>query len=243
MPKPLLINKYFKLYRDFFNTDLESSIIEDRSFQTIELFRISLISILHKDIILEDAKELLNELKNVILEEKRYFNQITIFEEKYSALSDVTNKFKKVHDSIIEFFEAYTYISEVLAGNENEYRILQDILVEFNNAMSHFLTAIYTDGKKDGRSKENIKLNISKSNSHLYRGALDAFKEIIKINQMKVRRDKEKKALLNNTTLEDFYIQTRILEANNIGKRESEKKEILNNYKKLAMLVINNYTD
>ena len=127
----------------------------------------------------------------------------------------------------IEFFEAYEFVYNVFEGDEG--RKFQDILVEFNNALSHLIAFAYNHNET----------NIKKAISHLYRGILDCYKEIIHKNYDIVKKNDQIIKQLDDKTYLQYYIDLRKEEASNIGADEAIKKDnILKGYKQLSWLLV-----
>lgn len=238
------ILKFFRAYVDFFNTDLEAAIIEERDFRIIELFRQTMMYLMDPKFRVADIKKLTNDIKNILNEEKKYFNKILLYQEHDTAFYEPIDKFNYISSSCVEFIEAYAIVSESFNSGDKsyEYRIFQDLLVEFNNALAHLLIALCTNEKSGKEAKDLIQSNLDKSCAHFYRGALDSYKEVTKLNQLKVRRDITKYPILGDVTLEDYYLSVRTLEGQNIGGKVNNKNTILNSYKTMATVLINDFS-
>lgn len=234
------ISKYFTIYKDFFNIDIESAIIEQRNFEIIELFREHLVNILHNSASNQELLESLRCFENVIQEEKKYFHKISVFIGE-SAKSFVSI-FSQVQDDYIEFLNAYALVDCSLNLDSNyEHRAFQDLLVEFNNSLAHLLVAMIKNDDEVIKNK-----NIQKAKVHIYRSVLDAYKEIVQINRMKVNRDIKEYTFTKHTNTEDekstfydYYLKVRTMEAENIGHNEDTKSEIITRYKNLATFLVN----
>jgi hypothetical protein len=240
MDKPLnpLITKYFKNYCIFFNTDLESAILDGRNFIIIDIFRISLSYIISNDIKAKDISDLVKDLQMMVKDEVDIYSLINITKCDFYSVITIREVFVKSLSYFKDYFLAYDLLYDVFiaeGGDEFEPledRKFQDILVEFNNALSHLLTSFTHD-----KNSLVVEANIDKANTHLYRGTLDAYKEIISKNSMVIENNQHKK--IENKTFKKFYIELRELEANNIGKTENEKRVLVKHYRALAWALIN----
>ena len=146
----------------------------------------------------------LNEIRNSIPKSKIQFN----FTLNKNIIITNQRSFEELTFYLLEFFEAY----ETLIKHVKENKI-NNILVEFNNTLSHILFAI--------ENNETFKVNINRAKSHLYRAILDCYKEILILNKNLIKDN------------EYQYIKIRKKEALHIGKTEDIKKEIIREYKNL----------
>lgn len=121
--------------------------------------------------------------------------------------------FKDHYFHIARFHEAYVFCQHYFAAE-----ILDAMLIEFNNYLSHLVAMLL--GDRDGGL------------GHLSRGALDGYKEILAENMPKIT--------LNDELLK-LYIKIRCLESSTIGKKisDSDRKEIVQNYRTLTKVVAN----
>jgi len=236
MPTPPhpLIHRFFNAYCKFFNSDLESAIIAKRNFAIINVFRVALATLLSGSI--KNNNKLLNTinaLENVIDIERELYSEINI----YKCIGGYRNTIKEIFDEIdkcvVHFLDAYEFLYEVYNEDEED-RKFQDILVEFNNALSHIMTAL------QNQEDDTIKIpNISKAKTHLYRGSLDSYKEVIIKNKSIVMANTQKITRLGNKTFKEYYIDLRKYEASHIGRTEKQNEEIINRYRKLAWSLVN----
>lgn len=225
--KPLLISRYFRIYTLFLNIDVETAILEGRDFNIINLFRINLELLFEKNVEIKKANQSLKALEELIKEERAIYNSISIYNDNYFTYSLIRNGFKQCYEYFIEFFEAYEFVYNVFKGDEG--RKFQDILVEFNNALSHLIAFAYNHNET----------NIKKAISHLYRGILDCYKEIIHKNYDIVKENDQIIKQLDDKTYLQYYIDLRKEEASNIGADEAIKKDnILKGYKQLSWLLV-----
>jgi len=225
--KPLLISRYFRIYTLFLNIDVETAILEGRDFNIINLFRINLELLFEKNVEIKKANQSLKALEELIKEERAIYNSISIYNNNDFTYSLIRNGFEECYEYFIEFFEAYEFVYNVFEGDEG--RKFQDILVEFNNALSHLIAFAYNHNET----------NIKKAISHLYRGILDCYKEIIHKNYDIVKENDQIIKQLDDKTYLQYYIDLRKEEASNIGADEAIKKDnILKGYKQLSWLLV-----
>lgn len=231
MPHPL-INKYFKLYCKFFNVDIETAILEGRSFDIIDLFRINLALLLDKKVTYKAVNESLSALEEAIDEEKCTYSHLALYNETNIVWSSVRPEYVKSQTYFISFIESYDFAFDALELDASDRKI-QDLLVEFNNALAHLLSSFFQ--KEDAIRDSNVK----KTNTHLYRGILDSYKEVIHKNHDILRNNTNPIKQLDAKTYLDFYLTLRTCEATTIGIDESDKNTLLVDYKRLAWNLVN----
>lgn len=237
-----LIIKFFKIYCKFWHADLENALLDGRSFIIIDLFRINLGLLISKNIDITKIKESLNKLEAAINEYSKGIEISILNCEKdiqwANKIDSINNP--ELIDYFTQFLQSYDLAYKVINTGEEELsnRKIQDLLVEFNNALAHFIVICKNNGEFAGKDKF-LESNISRAISHLHRGILDSYKEIIHLNASLItRRDDTKHALLENETLRNYYNSTRTLEASGIGVSENNKKSILTKYKKLCKIIL-----
>lgn len=234
------LGKYFSIYCKFFNSDIESSVISDRNFNIIEAFYISLMVLIEKDISIANTKEYLKNLEKVVNIENEMYNNLKIYDcdtiNKIDKLQRISVMFELTIHSFIVYSEAYqiTYNAYTKSMSEEEvnHRLFQDLLIEFNNALSHLLTAITSNNKKV------VGKNTNRAKTHLLRGALDSYKELIGLNNDLVINSSIPYPRLNNMTMYEYYLTLREMEAKSIGSIENNIK-IIEDYEKLCKAIIN----
>jgi len=194
--------EFLKVYSKFFIYDIYYSLIKGRNFTIIDFLRKALTAIF------SNVKEenILKALKKIEKEIPKSKIDITFTFHSHTLLSR-GHKLDELEFYFIEFFNAY----EELVENIKIETKINNILIEFNNALSHILFAL--------ENTNTFKSNINKAKSHLYRAILDCYKEILVENSYLVKRNQSQ------------YIKTRKKEALNIGKNEDNKKEIIEEYK------------
>lgn len=230
-PHPLT-NKYFQLYCKFFNIDIETAILEGRSFDIIDLFRMNLALLLDADVEYKAVKESLEALELVIDEEMRTYNQLKLYDETKITWSSARYEYEQSQTYFINFIESYDFTFDALNLDVTDRKV-QDLLVEFNNALSHLLSSFF-------QSVDEIRnSNIKKTNTHLYRGVLDSYKEVIHKNHDILRVNSNSVSNLNNDTFLDFYLKLRQFEATTIGIDEDGKNKLLSDYRLLAWSLVN----
>lgn len=232
-----LIARYFKVYCDFFNADLESAVLESRNFTIVDMFRTTLILMMSNNVPSLQVNKLLSVLEKAVNEEREIYSQIDVIQCKLYFFENFDEIFKISSAYFLVFFHAYDFLYSVFVGDDydsNHDRKFQDILVEFNNALSHLLVSL------SNYENEEVRIsNIQRANTHLYRGALDSYKEVINKNRPVVENSSSLHTKLDNKTFKDFYITLRTLEASKIGKSEEDKMFIIEKYKLLSWELVN----
>jgi len=194
--------EFLKVYSKFFNYDIYCSLIEGRNFTIIDFLRKILTAIfsnVKKENILKALKTIEKDIP------KSEINIVFTFHSH--ILFSRGHKLDELEFYFIEFFNAY----EKLIENTHEKTKINNILVEFNNALSHIFFAL--------ENTNTFTSNINKAKSHLYRAILDCYKEILIENSNLIKQNQYQ------------YIKIRKKEALNIGKNEDNKKEIIKEYK------------
>lgn len=246
---PLLV-KYFELYYDFFIFDIETSILLGKNYELTELFRVNLANLLnYKDgdeiyinDFLKDLELIINETKNIYTSKKdTNFSKIKFDSRDIFKINNmIDNKIlfvvkKTVKIILLEFKEFFISYENLHSHYESDYEIFKDLLIEFNNTLSHILLAIINCYDNSSNIKEidsNIDMkNIERAKSHLHRGALDGYKEIVILN-----RD----IVMNNRNIFNSYITIREIEALKIGESEIKKNNIVEQYKALSSDILHN---
>lgn len=206
-----LFQRYMIAYSVFFNSDLESSLLYGRNFDIINMFLQTLEMLIDKEVDINFTIKALNQLEIVVNDEHKKYNFIDLkhnirISDKQRQINELVKYFKK-------FFESYSLLIEII----DEQKKINDILVEFNNALSHILNAV---------TNKKSPLNFKRAKSHLYRGVLDCYKEIIQLKS---------EIIINNPLLEKQFLLLRQKEAKLVGISEDAKLKILNEY----FLIIN----
>ena len=211
-----LFDKFFSIFNHYFKYDLKYSLLigkeYDIIYENLRVFNVILSSYKtdkEKEEILLLYKDLIETYTNkieLIFEERNSFKEIkinqTLFEFAYKIFDELLDKFIISYKKLTHYTNADYHTT---------------LLIEVHNFFSHLLKYIQSDDKKN----QNLKRAIS----HLYRGALDGYKEIIvQTNEI----------ILANKILRDRFFQIRMMEANQIGEKSHKNKiEILKNYDNL----------
>ncbi|NPA11074.1 MAG: hypothetical protein GXO62_02405 [Epsilonproteobacteria bacterium] len=200
-----VFHHFLIVYGKFFNYDIYHSLIEGRNFTFIDFFR-KILTAVFSNVKEENILKALNTLNKEIPKSKINI----IFTFHYHTINAKGYALNELEFYFVEFFNAY----EALTKATKQKSKINNILVEFNNALSHILFAF--------ENTNTFKNNINKAKSHLYRGILDCYKEILTINPHIIKKNQAK------------YIKLRKKEALNIGTNEDKKKEIIKEYKLLS---------
>lgn len=235
MESNLFVLRFFKLYAKYWQSDLEEALLEGRSFNIIDLFRVNLSLLLSNETDKNGLYTSLNALKKVIDTHGQYTNKISI--KNLETNIRYTNGIDKLlNDEVlfyfVNFIQSYNIVSKAL-GIDHQNRKIQDLLVELNNALSHLIVTFLT--------LEDLKIEINRKRaiSHLHRGILDSYKEIIHLNVAVMRGNTDVYSSLDNKCLFDYYIDLRQKEALGIGKEEFSKKELVRRYKNICNIILN----
>ena len=234
MDKDKFLVRYFKAYQKFSFYENQLALIEGRNYLLIYAFFDTLVDIKSSyNVDSGDIAKSLTLLENGVNDfilcskqkyrfiideyEKSKYNENDII-NKYNE-NDIINKFnendiinkfnEKASKLFDEFVIAYTNITKHKNTN-----IIEEPLIEFNNFLAHFLNHI-----KDEKC--------SVGESHLFRGCLDIYKDIILDNRL---------ILLSNIDIINKFLKLRIEEAKRVGKVLNDSYiDILNNYKEIAV--------
>lgn len=218
-----LIYRVFKDYCRFFYYENQVALLEGRNYETIYAFYDTLSTLRAKESNLNDWMAKVNVLTEIVT------SFIGCSKITYPfLLSDDENccNFDKkdiTYEKVVDFFNTTSsymfeeyYISYSLVSNYKESEIIEELLIEFNNYMSHFVKYITNQ-------------DVSSGISHLYRAYLDGYKDIILENII---------ILLSDIKMRDEFISLRVKECSKIGIKEQDKVEILNIYKEIAENII-----
>jgi len=205
-----LLGRFFEDYCKFFYYENQVALFEGRNYHLIYAFYATLSTLRSKDTTSMQWMEKVNALSELV------DNFVVCTTTMYPFLKKDSNccKFIKEKDSdlIVSLFneksscmfdEFYKTYSTVTAYKRAE--IIEEMLIEFNNYLSHFVK--YIDDQ-----------TVSTGQSHLYRGCLDGYKDIILEKNI---------LLLADTKLRDRFINLRIKECSTIGISEKDKLDIL----------------
>lgn len=231
----LLVLKFFKLYALYWQSDLEEALLEGRSFNIIDLFRVNLSLMLSDETEFNAVQNSLQELKKVVSEHSKFTNKINVQSlENNIHFRDGIDKLltDEVLFYFINFIQSYNIVSKAL-GLDHQNRKIQDLLVELNNALSHLIVTFLT---KNDLEKE---INKKRAISHLHRGILDSYKEIIHLNVSIMRGNTTTHEILDKKSLFDYYIELRQKEALGIGKEELSKQELIKRYRYICNIILN----
>jgi len=144
---------------------------------------------------------------------------VNIYSSMYHSLECSNKDFtqplhllKPLGTSLNDFAEAVKDFNKIF-----ENQLFKQGMIEFNNALAHLFAGFST-------SSTNLDLNIKKASTHLYRGALDYYKTIIKKKESFTHEQKEE------------LIKIRTLEIASIGLKisNSDKDDILVHYRDFA---------
>lgn len=212
-----LVKKFFKIYCKFFKADVYVSLLYGREYKTIYAFmKVYNDSVLDTNISGADSHEKLDELSDIVDE---YIDNIktnfSFFDEKEDYFDCECNFDNLGFERLYAFMSNTTDIYEAFAKSYNQLSKYEDatmlhgLLIEYNNFLSHVIKYF---------CNENDSSNLDRATAHLYRGAIDGYKEII---------DDEKLLILPNGVLFSEFIEIRNDEVNLIGKKTSNDKIII----------------
>lgn len=224
------LSYFFQTYCEFFNVENQISLIDGRAYTHIYSFMMLFndimtspkydniqINLANKDAIDEELDKLdlmaIEHLRSAISE----YTTSILYTHKYlkqevlnSAISCdlITEIINESGQYFIDFASSYNKVFE-----ETGSIYIIDMLIEFNNFLSHILKMLISCDKDDPNKKRGI--------SHLHRGALDGYKYLI-----------HKNAKNPNfiTTLKEEFVNLRIKEMNGIGKIEKSKIKLVEDY-------------
>ena len=226
--REILLKDFFLEYCRFFIVENQVALIEGRNYYLIYAFFDTLSYIESKNVGLDKCKEKLEILKELV---KEFLNcSLTRYPYiKYATKehSNIYNSIKQIDfKKVIEafnnsvknmfdlFYETYSIVSKY-----KQVEIIEELLIEFNNFLSHFIRHL-------------VNSDLSSGISHLYRGCLDGYKDIILENNI---------LLLSDTEQRDFFINLRIKESENIGKNEFSKIDIVYAYREISKNLLTMY--
>jgi hypothetical protein len=223
--REILLKDFFLEYSRFFIVENQIALIEGRNYYLIYAFFDTLSYIESKNMNLDTCKEKIKVLQESVkiflscsLTKYPYVKYI----EEYSDISIEQIDFKEVikifNNSVGNMFDNF-YKTYSLVSNYKQVEIVEELLIEFNNFLSHFVKHIANQ-------------DLSSGISHLYRGCLDGYKDIILENNI---------LLLSNTNERDKFINLRLLECDNIGKNEFDKMDILYDYQQISVNLLTTY--
>ncbi len=177
---------YFSLYCKFLSKDLVNSFdpSNGRNSKVIDSFYRAFFVLTGADYSREEKNNLLAELNEIVsdyLDNPTNEDMCLLLNNHLQCLSKDLNASYNIIQSNTKVNFGYFASAQ---KDFNKYRIntnqiLKQGMIEFNNAMSHLYA-----GVKGGN--DFLIANISKANAHLYRGALDYYKTIIKDNFKKL---------------------------------------------------------
>jgi len=219
MNKAKLFGRYFSAYLKFSFYENQLALIEGRNYQLIYAFF---------DILCElktsSSTTSTSIASSISLLEKGVESFIACSQQKYIFLKECDQKIDTKDETIIDKFnEDFSSIFDefvIVYTQMIKYKdslLIEELLIEFNNFLSHFIYFI----------KDN---DCSSGKSHLFRGCLDGYKDIILENTI---------VLVSNKDLINRFITLRIDENKDIGKILNNNYEnILNEYKEIAFKFI-----
>ena len=135
--------------------------------------------------------------------------------------TDVVSVINEISSYLILFLKSYDTVFEYLCDtDEDESLMLEDMLIEFNNAMSHVLMASLNQNKES---------NAARAKTHLYRGTLDGYKQVIVEHGSKISK---------THNLRQEYKDIRLKETGFIGTGTDSKVEIAKLYEKFIEKIL-----
>ena len=215
-----LLGRFFKEYCKFFYYENQVALFEGRNYKLIYAFYSTLSTLRAKESTSKQWMGKLNGLSELVDDFivcsksmypflKKDTNCCEFTKDiKFDLIVDLFNK--KTSDMFDEFYKAYTVVT--IYKNVN---IINEMLIEFNNYLSHFVK--YIDDQ-----------TLATGTSHLYRGCLDGYKDILLENNI---------LILSDTILRDRFIDLRIQECSTVGTKETDKLDILcgnNGYRQIS---------
>ncbi|MEA3353027.1 MAG: hypothetical protein U9Q33_04320 [Campylobacterota bacterium] len=225
------ILKFFESYCDFYFVENQVALIDGRANEIVLLYLKELEKILFQHSIsnLDNVKS----ASNIYVEECKIdygthgYGTNCIFPDTVTD-QNIIRAFEDNDDELQTFFrlffDAYELLS--LAFTDDTHEIL---LVEFNNTLAHLLIALSkpTNG--------NFDKNISRAKAHLFRGSLDAYKEII---AYEVYRDDRENYYIDPEIKKRLFT-LRLEEITGVGASVSGKESIIEEYARIANELIN----
>ena len=219
--REILLKGFFLEYAKFFIVENQVALIEGRNYRLIYAFFDTLSYIELKNVRLNKCKEKLKIPKELVemflscsLIRYPYIKYVEENSDIYNSIEqiDVKEIIKIFNNSVGNMFDLF-YQTYCIVSNYKQVEIIEELLIEFNNFLSHFIRHL-------------INSDLSSGISHLYRGCLDGYKDIILENNI---------LLLSDTKQRDSFINLRIKESNNIGKNEFSKIDILYTYREISI--------
>lgn len=219
-----LLKTYFNAYCKFSFYENQVALFEGRNYNVIWSFLHILIMMKTKDKTFQEVREQLhnlNKLVDVSIEE---------YKKNYATLCHMDNTLcqkinaykrddiKKLANAKIEkLFEDF-FIAHRDAMENKENILIEEILIEFNNFLSHFNSYLKDNKLPSGRT-------------HLFRGCLDGHKDIILENIDIIKED---------TQLSKELMELRISEYKDIGKASSENNHTntIRKYREVAQNIM-----
>lgn len=225
------IQMFLGLYAHFFSSDLEAALLEGRNFKIIGAFMRYHAQLIDEDITPNNLLRAYNDLRASV---KSYILKYDNFKYDFpigtvTGSKDIFNEklVEEFNDYFSKFIDAYNFLSAVL-GDENDdeqigkYRELKDLLIEYNNALSHLIIGAF-------QNKNSVINNYKRARNHLYRGTLDAYKYSIVIQHPILDK---KHAQWSN------YKKVRVREALDTGIN-STPIEVIDDYNRLSTMLYN----
>jgi len=215
-----LLFRLFKDYYKFFYIENQIALIEGRNYEIIYIFYDTLSTIRSKDTTSSQWMEKLNKLTQIVDD----FVSCSFAMYPFLQKSDETfnpNKniiIKSFNDNVSDIFDQF-YITYSRVSTYKQSMIVEELLIEFNNFLSHFTRYI-------------LDQDLSSGVTHLYRGCLDGYKDIVLENTT---------MLLSDIDMRDKFIDLRVQECDNIGLKEENKLFILEIYKQITEDILSLY--
>jgi len=215
--REILLKDYFIEYCKFFYIENQVALIEGRNFFLIYLFFDVLSDIENRFVDMDKCKEKVKILKlsvdTFISCTKMKYPFVVQKFDNCNLLKKLTNQnfIQKFNNSTNTIFQEF-YIMYSNLSSYKDREIIEELLIEFNNYLSHFV-------------KYMLDVNLPSGYSHLYRACLDGYKDIILENNIILISDKD--AISK-------FITLRIEETDNIGNGEEDKLFVLQKYREIS---------
>jgi hypothetical protein len=226
-----LIKNYFKIYCRFFNIDVEIAILEGSSIETIDLFKNTLTLLLSKTTTPAMVNESLKILEASVKKLGDLHPGVRVYDDKGIVNLEIKSSFEASVPYFNHFVESFEFIEDTLGLDIKDVDV-QNLLKEFNYALAHLLSSFFHEDLKMQNS------NVLKSNLHLCKATLDAYKIVIQKNKEMIRTNSSEIELLNKQTYLHFYMALRTAESTTIGKKATDKNKLIINYKKFAWSLV-----
>jgi len=222
--REILLKDYFAEYCKFFYIENQVALIEGRNFFLIYLFFDVLSDIENRSVDMDKCKEKVEVLK---------LSVDTFISCTYTKYPFVVQKFdncdllekltkqdfiKKFNNSTTNIFQEF-YIMYSNLSMYKDREIIEELLIEFNNYLSHFVKYMFDK-------------NLSSGYFHLYRACLDGYKDIILENNI---------ILISDNDAISKFITLRIEETDCIGNSEEDKLSILQKYREISENILTIY--